>query len=190
MCIIAGYGINELAASKDVAQKLLAGLLTVLSTAVLGHQTYDLNFVRYDDDSMPYVYAHTRRGFLDLIKKIEYYAEKSGRGKDAAIEIVSPDYWSMPWYMREYPKAVFHGQFADVSTSEMIVASTAQKDELNTRYGARYKYAGTYALRPGVDLHLLVRKIWQTPTRRKLTKSLPMFHKLFSGDNLFRQLAA
>ncbi len=40
----------------------------------------------------------------------------------------------------------------------MIVASTAQKSELNERYGAHYKSAGTYPLRPGVDLILLARK--------------------------------
>jgi len=64
----------------------------------------------------------------------------------------------MPWYMREYPKAIFHGNLMDTITSEMIVASTAQKDELNRRYAANYKYIGTYPLRPGVDLILLVRK--------------------------------
>ena len=42
--------------------------------------------------------------------------------------------------------------------SELIVASTAQLGELNKRYGANYKYVGTYPLRPGVDLMLLVRK--------------------------------
>jgi len=141
MCIIAGYGVNELLAAKDKIVKLLGALVLLFAAAILGIPTYDLNFQRYDDDSMPYVYAHTKRGFHDLIKQIEYYADKSGKSKDAAIEIVSPDYWSMPWYMREYPKAIFHGQFADATTSEMIVASTAQTTELNRRYGAHYKYA-------------------------------------------------
>ena len=158
MCIIAGYGINELLAARDTAVKILGGLSLATATVILGYQTYDLNFQKYDDDSMPYVYAHTRRGFLDLINKIEYYADKSGRGKEASIEVISPDYWSMPWYMRDYPKAIFHGRFADANTSEMIVASEAQKDELIERYAAHYKYAGTYPLRPGVELYLLVRR--------------------------------
>ena len=158
MCIVAGYGINELAVSRDIVQKILAALLAVASVAVLSYQTYQLNFVRYDDEEMAYVYAHTRRGFLDLIKKIEYYAEKSGKGKDASIEIVSPDYWSMPWYLNDYPKAAFGGQLIDVNSAEMIVASKAQAAELNERYAAHYKFAGEYPLRPGVELYLLVRK--------------------------------
>ncbi len=158
MCIIAGYGINELVASRDLAVKILGGIMLATAVFILGYQTYDLNFQRYDDDSMPYVYAHTKRGFLDLISKVEYYADKSGKGKNASIEIVSSDYWSMPWYLREYPKAIFHGRFVDANTSEMIVASEAQKAELSERYAAHYKYAGTFPLRPGVELYLLVRR--------------------------------
>ncbi|CAN5198464.1 hypothetical protein BH20ACI1_BH20ACI1_25300 [soil metagenome] len=170
MCIIAGYAINELVLSRDLGVKLFGAMLTIFAVVVLGYQTYDLNFQKYDDDTMPYVYAHTRRGFLDLIKQIEYYADKSGKGKDASIEVVSPDYWSMPWYLRDYSKAVFHGQFADANTSEMIVASKAQKAEINERYGAHYKYAGTYPLRPGVDLYLLVRKNLAEPGAREIYK--------------------
>lgn len=158
MCVIAGYGINELVRSKDTGVKILGTLLTAVAVAILGYQTYDLNFERYDDDTMPYVYAHTRRGFLDLIREIDRYADKSGKGKDVTIEIVSPEYWSMPWYTRDYPKANYHSRLVDASTSEMIVASEAQLGELSQRYGAHYKVAGKYPLRPGVELYLLVRK--------------------------------
>jgi len=158
MCVIAGYGINELIASRNVLLKIAGGALTIVTVGVLGYQTYDLNFQRYDDDTMPYVYAHTTRGFHNLINEIERYAEKSGKGKNASVEIVSSDYWSMPWYLREYPKAVFHGNLFDTKTAEMIVASEKQKEELNKRYAAHYKYAGTFPLRPGVELYLLVRR--------------------------------
>ncbi len=157
MCVIAGYAVNELLINKDVIVRALGGMVLVLAAGILGYQAYDLSFVRYDDDSQAYVYAHTRRGFLDMIHQIEYYADKSGKGKDSTIEIISPDYWSMPWYMRDYPKAAFQGHPVDVTASEMIVASTAQKDELGKHYAAYYKYIGTYPLRPGVDLILLVR---------------------------------
>jgi len=158
MCVIAGYGINELIASRNVLLKIAGGALTIVTVGVLGYQTYDLNFQRYDDDTMPYVYAHTTRGFHNLINEIERYAEKSGKGKNASVEIVSSDYWSMPWYLREYPKAVFHGNLFDTKMAEMIVASEKQKEELNKRYAAHYKYAGTFPLRPGVELYLLVRR--------------------------------
>lgn len=159
MCIVAGYGINELAVNRDVFQKILAGMFTLVGVGILGYQSYDLNFRRYDDDRMPYVYAHTRREFLDLMKQIEHYAAKSRKGKEATIELVSPDYWPMPWYTRDYPNAHYPGQIVPVNTAEMIVAKKDDQDDAIAReYTAHYKYVGTYPLRPGVDLYLLVRR--------------------------------
>ncbi|MCU0240156.1 MAG: glycosyltransferase family 39 protein [Pyrinomonadaceae bacterium] len=159
MCLIAGYGINELFVSKNVMFKILAGILSISTFSLMNYQTYDLNFLRYDNDEMPYVYAHTKRGFLDLIKEVERYAEKSGKGKDATIEIVSSEYWSMPWYLRNYDKANFHGQIVPSNSAEMIVGEAdKQENDLLDNYAAHYKYVGKYPLRPGVDLLLLVRK--------------------------------
>lgn len=159
MCIIGGYAINELLRSTDLRQKIAGIFLGIAATFILAYQTYDLNFVRYDDNDLPYIYAHTTRGFLDLIAKIEYYADKSDAKKDATVEIVSPDYWPMPWYLNDYKNARFSGSLVDANTAEMIVAKKEEQEaEIMIRYAAHYKYVGEYPLRPGVDLILLVRK--------------------------------
>jgi uncharacterized protein (TIGR03663 family) len=159
MCIAAGYAINEMIGSRNQSLKLTGGLLAVIATAVLAYQTYDLNFVRYDDEDQAYVYAHTNREFLELMRQIEHYAEKSGKGEDAKIDIVSPDYWPMVWYLRNYKQANFHGHIVDATDSEMIVAKKRDQDaDVIKKYSAKYDYVGSYALRPGVDLVLLVRK--------------------------------
>jgi len=159
MCIIAGYGIGEMLTSKNMQPKVAAAVLAISGTALLAYQTYDLNFVRYDDEEMAYVYAHTKRRFLVMMSEIERYAEKSGMGKDATIDIVSPDYWPMTWYLNDYRHAYFHGQLVNPSGAEMVVA---KKDDQDTaviqKYSTGYKYAGVYPLRPGVNLVLLVRR--------------------------------
>jgi uncharacterized protein (TIGR03663 family) len=159
MCIIAGYAINELVTSKEQSAKAAGFALAIAASVVLAYQTYQINFIRYDDEDMPYVYAHTRREFLDMMAEIDRFAEKSGKGKDAKIQIVSPDYWPMVWYTRDYPNAVFHGRIADADGAEMIVAKKVDQDaEVMRRYASGYEYIGSYALRPGVDLVLLVRR--------------------------------
>lgn len=169
MCIVAGYGINEIYKSRDVPLKIFAGLLAIGAAFVLNYQTYDLNLVRYDDDQMPYVYAHTTRGFLGLVKEIERYTAKSGLGKDVTIEIVSPDYWSMPWYMRDYPHANFHGKIVSANAAEMIVAKKDEQEaEISEKYASHYKKAGEYPLRPGVELILLVRNDLAEPNAESL----------------------
>jgi uncharacterized protein (TIGR03663 family) len=158
LCIAAGYAIGEMFAARDKRLRAAAAALVISGSALLAYQTYQLNFVRYDDDEMPYVYAHTRRGFLDLIKEIERYGEKSGKGKDATIEVVSPDYWPMTWYLVKHTKANFHGNLVPSTTSEMIIIKKDDQDRTATEmYSWNYKYAGVYPLRPGVNLVLLVR---------------------------------
>ncbi|MGB7068805.1 MAG: phospholipid carrier-dependent glycosyltransferase [Pyrinomonadaceae bacterium] len=171
MCISAGYGLNELIRSNSPAAKFGGVLLGFAGAAVLAYQSYDLNFVRYDDESVPYVYAHTKREFLDLIREIEHYAEGSGKGKEAVIEIVSPDYWPMVWYLNDYKKANFHGRMAAIEGSEMIVAKKGDQDrKMIDSFSSDYRLVGTFALRPGVDLVLLVRKDLAGPDARELYK--------------------
>ncbi len=158
MCLIAGYGIGQMFSSRSRNQKFAAIALGGIGALVLAYQTYQLNFVRYDDEDMPYVYAHTRRGLLDMVSEIERYAAKSGKGGDTVIEIVSPDYWPLTWYLAPY-KANFHGTLIDSNTAEMIVAKKTDQDmAMIQKYSNHYKYAGVYPLRPGVNLVLLVRK--------------------------------
>jgi uncharacterized protein (TIGR03663 family) len=158
LCIAAGYAVGELFGARDKRLRIVAGALVIIGLVLMAYQTYQLNFVRYDDDEMPYVYAHTRRGFLDLINEIERYSEKSGKGKDATIEVVSPDYWPMTWYLVDHTKANFHGHLVPSDTSEMVIIKKDDQDRTATEmYSKNYRYAGVYPLRPGVNLVLLVR---------------------------------
>ena len=169
MCIIGGYGINELLSSKHIAAKIAGGLLAIAALIVMTYQSYELNFVRYDDDSMPYVYAHTRREFLELVSEIDRFAEKSGKGKEAVIQIVSPDYWPLVWYVKDYKHANFFGKMVDADNAEMIIAKKNDQDaEAIRRFAANYEYEGSYTLRPGVDLMLLVRKDIADPDAEQL----------------------
>lgn len=158
MAIIAGYGIGQMFNSGSKNQKYAAFALAVIGSGLLAYQSWQHNFVRYDDEDEPYVYAHTRRGLHDMVSEIERYAAKSGKNLDATIEIVSPDYWPLTWYLHNY-KANFHGSLVEASTSEMIVAKKGDQDiAMIQKYSPHYKYAGVYPLRPGVNLVLLVRK--------------------------------
>ena len=160
MCIIAGYAIGELLRSKVNSLRAIGWIAACAATAVLAYQAYVLNFVRYDDEDAPMVYAHTQREFLDMVRDIEHFAEVSGKGRETAIDVVSPDYWPLVWYMRDYPKAIFHGRIADTNPPpEMIVAKKGEQDnDVMRKYSANYEYYASYELRSGVELVLLVRR--------------------------------
>ena len=134
-----------------------------LALATSGYQMYELNFVHYDDDGYAYVYAHTHRDLLQMLEEIDRISKRLGTGTDTGIAMVSPDYWPLPWYLRDYKRVGYYQKIVP-TTEPMIIASTAQAEQLKLAYDDRYvqlssaKGDGSFGLRPGVDLLLYVRK--------------------------------
>jgi hypothetical protein len=173
MCMAAGYAVGEMIESRNQRLRNATWVVTAAGVALLCYQTFQLNFVRYDDDQMSYVYAHTKHGYKDMIDKIKYYADKSGKGTQAQIEIVSPDYWPMTWDLNKYERAYFQGRLVDIANppAEMIVTKKGEQDaQVVPKYSEQYKLAGYYPLRPGVDLCILVRKDIADPDAQELSK--------------------
>lgn len=149
---------------REFQQARLLLIPAVLIVGICGYQLYQLNFVHYDDDQLPYVYAHTKRQMLTMLDEIDQIAQKNGTGTDTGIAIVSPDYWPAPWYFRDYKKVGYYGNL--VPTNEpIVIGSMAQEEQLKTNYGDRYDRLnsglnedGSYPMRPGVDLLLYVRR--------------------------------
>lgn len=159
ICLVSGYAINEIARNQRFVFRIVALIATLIAGGSLLYNSLELNFQRYDDESMPYVYAHTKRGYRDFLERIQYYAEKSGKGNDTTIQIVTPEYWPLPWDLRDYNRANFYGYIIPSSTAELIVAQKdKQEREIMREYRRHYKYTGEYPLRPGVDFILLVRR--------------------------------
>ena len=145
---------------------VLAEMKPYWKTFIPGYQTLDLNFINYDNDNgyYVYVYAHTRRDFLKLVDEINRIAQRTHQGGQTGITIVTPEYWPMPWYLRDYTRVGYHQKIV-VSNEPIIIASQAQVDEVEKTYGNRYRQvqsglnpAGTFSLRPGVDLLLYTRR--------------------------------
>jgi uncharacterized protein (TIGR03663 family) len=163
LAMIAGYAIQVIYELDHRQLKFAAGIL-VLAVGVAVYQSIDLNFFNYDNDSPKYVYvyAHTKRNTIDLVNEVERIA-KQNSGPTTGITIVSPDYWPLPWYFRNFSRVGYYGRLA--ATSEpIIIANADQKDEVDTNYGQYYEQVsskepgGVFELRPGVSLLLYVRR--------------------------------
>lgn len=156
-----------------VATGVLPGLVRAFDqkaihwkTFIPGYQTIDLNFINYDNDNRyyVYVYAHTRREALKLVDEINRIAQRTHEGGATGITIVSADYWPLPWYLRDYNRVGYYGRITP-SNEPIIIASAGQAAEVQATYGDRYQQvqsgfntAGSFPLRPGVDLLLYTRR--------------------------------
>jgi uncharacterized protein (TIGR03663 family) len=138
-----------------------------LACAVCAYQAWVLNFQKYDDDTYPYVYSHSQRGLIELVREVERLAERTGRGRETAVSIASPEYWPLPWYFRDYKAVGYYGSVStqyDAENTPLVIAresDNAAEDQLaklRPLLGDQYRQVGTYALRPGVRLALFARR--------------------------------
>lgn len=165
LALIGGHTLQVL---YDQAWGQLKPVLAVMAIAITlsGYQTIDLNFFNYDNERQyyVYVYAHTHREMLALVNEINRIATHTDEGGRMGITIVSPDYWPLPWYLRDYTGVGYHGRMT-ASSQPIIIASEDQKEEIQSTFGDRYQQVnsgfnpdGSYRLRPGVNLLLYVRQ--------------------------------
>lgn len=153
--ITGGYAIDWLYRRRS--RPLALGVLG-FALAVAAYQTVRLNYVHYDNDRYVYVYAHTKREYLDMIREIDRIAERAGTKRDTSINVATPDYWPMPWYLREYKHVGYHSRVFQATNDAIIIASVTQSAEMQAKNGANYQLVGAYPLRPGVTLNLYVRR--------------------------------
>lgn len=154
LALLAGLALHTL--WKAPSFRLGVPLVLAGALALSGYQAIDLNYRHYDDETYPYVFVHSTRDMLRLVDEIEATADRAGTGLETGVVIVSPDYWPLPWYFRDYPRAGFFGTIVETEEA-MIVANVNQEAELAPAIEGRYNRAGTYNLRPGVDVVLFIR---------------------------------
>src|SRR6185312_16417353 len=153
--LMGGYALEQVYERWN--QRMLALALLGAAVIVATYQAVDLSFYRYDDESEPYSYAHTRRDFLNLVNEVETIAAGNPAGKNIGITIMSSEHWPLPWYLRDYPNAGYWGRIVDTK-EPIIIAHEDQKAEVDQRFGGQYRVIGEYDLRPGNRLVLYLRK--------------------------------
>jgi uncharacterized protein (TIGR03663 family) len=163
LAIIAGYALQAIY-ELDREQLRLVSVVLLIVISVATYQSIDLNFINYDNDKPKYVYvyAHTKRGMIDLVNEIDRIAKEQS-GTKTGITIVSPDYWPLPWYFRNYTRVGYFGRMS-ATTEPIIIARSDQKPEIDTGFGEVYRQVqskngdGSFELRPGVSLLLYERR--------------------------------
>ena len=163
LALIAGYAIQAIYQIDRGQLRLVSAILVVAVVAGM-YQSIDLNFINYDNDDSKYVYvyAHTTRSTLELVNQIDQIAKEESGG-ETGITIISPDYWPLPWYLRNYSRVGYFGRMAP-SSEPLIIANANQKEEVDANFGEVYRQVssnapdGSFQLRPGVNLLLYRRR--------------------------------
>ncbi|HEY2498793.1 MAG TPA: flippase activity-associated protein Agl23 [Candidatus Angelobacter sp.] len=153
LTIMAGYAIGE---AYKPGLRALTVLVLGATVSISLYQAIDISFFNFDNDTYAYVYAHTKRDFLNLIREINSIAAANPAKKDIGITVVSPEHWPLPWYLREYTHVGYWGHVVDTS-EPIVIALQSQVPEVERQLGKKYRQYSTHELRPGNTLVMFVR---------------------------------
>ncbi len=115
----------------------------------------------YADGTYGYVYAQTDRTLMGLLDELKRETDRLPTKDTTAIYVAAPEYWPLPWYLRDY-KAQFAGKWPTASgerpniSEPIILANVSQQSSLDGIQGWR-PGSRAYAMRPGVELMLFIR---------------------------------
>jgi uncharacterized protein (TIGR03663 family) len=129
----------------------------LLAVTVSSYAAIDLSFFSYDNDTIPYSYAHTSRDFLGLVNEIESAASHNNVGKNIGIIIMAQVPWPLPWYLRDFSNVSYINVVVPTS-QPIIVAAEDHSEEIERSMGTLYRRFRSYDLRPGVRLALYLRR--------------------------------
>jgi uncharacterized protein (TIGR03663 family) len=183
MALLSGYAAQRVyGAASLISLRLLwvAALVTVLIFNV--RLARAVNFDKYDDNDnrsgygvdlgrsfglkpyseglYGYVYAQTDRDIFQLAQAIKIETDKLPSRDDTPIYVSSPEYWPLPWYLRDYKKVDYSGRMPADGPSQIsqpiIIAHANQQQILASAPGWR-ALPQSFTLRPGVELLIYVR---------------------------------
>ncbi len=155
--LVGGYALGRAWASPRPLVRVGAAAAVAGALALSLGQAVQLSFRDYDDEANAYVYVQTKREALDLVTWLREEDERRGAGGAMGIVVMSPDYWPLPWYLRDDPNAGFYGAIVDVEAPVQVVKAD-QVESLPPEFGERYREQARYMLRPGVELVVFVER--------------------------------
>ena len=152
LALSAGYLVSWLARINVSGGRQLLPVLCGVVLVVMTFQTVKLNFLRYDDDRLPYVYAQTSRDVLALVDAVGDLISRTPKRVPVVVMVPHQFQFPLPWYLRDVA-AAYPGKVEPLDEGLAIV-TYAQNAEAARVLGERFVRVGIYELRTGTRLVL------------------------------------
>ncbi|MCG3159294.1 MAG: hypothetical protein JMDDDDMK_00280 [Acidobacteria bacterium] len=185
MTILSGYAAGQIYGALPLTSLRLAWTLALVIVLLFNARlAWKVNFVKHDDNGNSsgyftglgrklefkpyldglygYAYAQTDRDILQLVQTVKDEADKLPSRNHTGILVASPDYWPLPWYLRDYDQTAFAGSLPASAggppniPQPIIIANVSQQSEMDGLPGWR-ALPQAFTLRPGVELVVYVR---------------------------------
>ncbi|MCC6353217.1 MAG: TIGR03663 family protein [Verrucomicrobiae bacterium] len=159
--VLAGAGVAELL---RVLRRVRVGWIAVLVGVLALWQTGRAARLACGrlavDQSNPYVYSHTTRDLVRFVGNIRDAAARAPEGKATVVKVVAPEYWPLPWYLRDFTSVGYWSAMPQDPVAPIVVTTPEWAESLRPRLDGKYAmdFGG---LRHGVVLVAFIRQdLW------------------------------
>ena len=115
-------------------------------------RTVELNFRKFDDDSLPYVYVQTYRDVQQVLNPIAAALQRDPGLISMRGQIHLDSYYPLPWYFGDLPRVYCPkpGVYAADADADFLICDSARAEELSTHLTEAY-YEVPFRLRSGQE---------------------------------------
>jgi len=161
LVLMAGSGMEAIF-NRSQKPLLRAGITAIflLGLVILCHGTLLVNFRYFADERNSYAYVHPNTDVLKIEERIKQLAALSPDGQELRVNVISEEYWPLPWYLRHFDQVGYWSEMPAHPDASVIIVSVKFQEALDTKLLKQYQveYRG---LRPGVILLIYIeQELW------------------------------
>ncbi len=109
------------------------------------------------DPANPWAYAPTVPDAARLQSRIEAYAATRVENFATRVQVVGPDIWPLPWFLRRLPETRYASELPPELDAPVVIADLAASDAVAARLGEAYA-PYLHGLRPDVLVTVFLRR--------------------------------
>ncbi len=124
-------------------------LLAAFGLSGLGRETWQICFAHAADPRNPLAYSPTVSDVEQLAARVARIKNDDSRHPAHIIQVISTDYWPLPWYLRRLGPVGYWSDIPPAITSDIVIASPDLLPALQSKIGPEWKVE-YFGLRPEV----------------------------------------
>jgi len=159
--MLAGLGLAELWRDlNNVFARFVFGIAILLALVNLAQQTWRGSFYYAADERNPCAYSHTSKDLVRFVDQLHRIVALAPDAKATGVKIVAPEYWPLPWYLRDFENVGYWHTIPTDPEAPVIITSPEYQEAIDDVVKGDY-FKVLAGLRPGVVIYAMIRQdLW------------------------------
>lgn len=144
LTLLAGVGASVLPFAKSWRIAAVGIALVLMFT-----ETWVRSLRSADNITDAMAYSPTHPATAELVRQVDAFAASNPKGRELVVQVVTKDYWPLPWLLRKFPNIGFWSARPESWPGDIIICESSI---LPTIPGLQKWQFTEYLIRPGVSV--------------------------------------